>query len=223
MNKTILAFTLILLSFSSFGDDPAGLTKYVFTQFKASPNAPFTEQRLTNHQVEYYRSIHAINVDGTVNPKPQAVKIEIRPIAPPVIQPNIGSPPPVTGQSPTPKGTVTARPTAGHPKLPANPTQDQVNLWHKDVLHMQQDISHIEKQVAQALDLSLSAYAVAELPQATEGRSGVSIGMASAGGKVGEAVGFSSNFGDEHEYTIKISVSHAGEENAAGFGASYQW
>lgn len=110
------------------------------------------------------------------------------------------------------KGTVTARPTT----MPADPSREEI-------IHMQHDIQHIERTVGKALDLSLSAYAVAELPQATEGRSGVSLGLSSANGKVGEALGYSANFGDEHEYTIKISVSHAGEENAAGVGIGYQW
>lgn len=79
---------------------------------------------------------------------------------------------------------------------------------------MQNNIAHVERLVAKALDLSLSAYAVAELPQATEGHSGISVGLSSADGKIGEAVGYSSNFGDKHEYTIKISLSHAGHQAA---------
>ena len=84
-------------------------------------------------------------------------------------------------------------------------------------------IQHLERSVGKALDLSLSAYAVAELPQATEGRSGVSIGLAANGGKNAEAIGFSSNFGKKHEYTIKINLTHSGHEDAVGAGLGWQW
>lgn len=113
---------------------------------------------------------------------------------------------------PQSKGTVHVRPT----NMPKNPSRD-------DIVRMQQHIQHIERQVAKALDLSLSAYAVAELPQATEGRSSVSFGGASADGETAAAVGYSSNFGAKHEYTVKISLSHAGHEEAVGAGIGYQW
>jgi hypothetical protein len=115
-------------------------------------------------------------------------------------------------EHPKSKGTIEVRPT----NFPDNPTRDEI-------VQMQQHIQHIERTVGKALDLSLSAYAVAELPQATEGRSGLSVGAASAGGGTAEALGFSSNFGDSHEYTIKISLSHAGHQDAVGAGASWQW
>ncbi len=92
-----------------------------------------------------------------------------------------------------------------------------------EVQQMQHDIAHNRRQADRALDLSLSALAVAELPQATDGRSGLGLGLSSAGGQIGEALGFSSNFGQQNEYTIKLSVSHSGSETAAGVGASYQW
>ena len=113
---------------------------------------------------------------------------------------------------PQSKGTVHVRPTS----MPNNPSRD-------DIVRMQQHIQHIERQVAKALDLSLSAYAVAELPQATEGRSSINFGAASADGESAEAVGYSSNFGSKHEYTVKISLSHAGHEEAIGAGIGYQW
>ena len=113
---------------------------------------------------------------------------------------------------PKSNGTAHVRPT----NMPKNPSRD-------DIVRMQQHIQHIERQVAKALDLSLSAYAVAELPQATEGRSSVSFGGASADGETAAAVGYSSNFGAKHEYTVKISLSHAGHEEAMGAGIGYQW
>ncbi len=113
---------------------------------------------------------------------------------------------------PKSKGTVHVRPT----NMPKNPSRD-------DIVRMQQHIQHIERQVAKALDLSLSAYAVAELPQATEGRSSVSFGAAAADGESAVAAGYSSNFGAKHEYTVKISLSHAGHEEAVGAGIGYQW
>lgn len=113
---------------------------------------------------------------------------------------------------PQSKGTVHVRPT----NMPKNPSRD-------DIVRMQQHIQHIERQVAKALDLSLSAYAVAELPQATQGRSSVSFGAAAADGESAQAVGYSSNFGAKHEYTVKISLSHAGHEEAVGAGIGYQW
>ena len=113
---------------------------------------------------------------------------------------------------PKSKGLVEVRPT----NFPKNPT-------HDDIVRMQQHIQHIERTVGKALDLSLSAYAVAELPQATEGRSGISVGVSNAEGKPGAAVGYSSNFGEQHEYTIKISLSHAGHTDAVGAGFGWQW
>jgi len=113
---------------------------------------------------------------------------------------------------PQSKGSVEVRPT----NFPKNPTRD-------DIARMQRHIQHIERTVGKALDLSLSAYAVAELPQATEGRSGISVGFSGAEGKAGAAVGYSSNFGDNHEYTIKISLSHAGHTDAVGAGFGWQW
>lgn len=110
------------------------------------------------------------------------------------------------------KGTIRVRPT----NFPNNPTRDEI-------VKMQQHIQHIERTVGKALDLSLSAYAVAELPQATEGRSGISIGFSGSDGKSGAAVGYSSNFGDKHEYTVKISLSHAGHTDAMGAGFGWQW
>lgn len=113
---------------------------------------------------------------------------------------------------PNSKGTVHVRPT----NFPPNPTEE-------DIIRMQQHIQHIERSVGKALDLSLSAYAVAELPQATEGRSGVSVGFAANDGKNAEALGFSSNFGNKHEYTININLTHSGHEDAAGAGFGWQW
>ena len=110
------------------------------------------------------------------------------------------------------KGTIRVRPA----NFPDNPT-------HDEIVKMQQHIQHIERTVGKALDLSLTAYAVAELPQATEGRSGVSVGFSGSEGKVGAAVGYSSNFGDKHEYTVKISLSHAGHTDAVGAGFGWQW
>ncbi len=109
-------------------------------------------------------------------------------------------------------GTVEVRPT----NFPENPTRDEI-------VQMQQDIQHIERQVGRAFGLSLSAYAVAELPQATEGRSGLSVGGATVGGKSAEAIGYSSNFGKQHQYTIKLSLSHAGHANVVGGGFNWQW
>ena len=43
------------------------------------------------------------------------------------------------------------------------------------------------------------------------------------GGQTAEAIGFSSNFGDQHQYTVKISLSHAGHEDAVGAGFNWQW
>ena len=113
---------------------------------------------------------------------------------------------------PQSNGTVQARPA----NFPANPSRN-------DIVRMQKHIQHIERQVAKALDLSLSAYAVAELPQATGGHSGVSVGVSAADGDLGEAIGYSSNFGEKHEYTVKISLSHAGHQNAVGAGFGFQW
>ena len=115
-------------------------------------------------------------------------------------------------EHPQSKGTVEVRPV----NFPENPTRD-------DIVRMQQHIQHIERTVGKALDLSLSAYAVAELPQATEGRSGISVGFSGADGGTGAAVGYSSNFGDKHEYTVKISLSHAGHTDAMGAGFGWQW
>ena len=113
---------------------------------------------------------------------------------------------------PLSKGTIQVRPT----NMPANPTGQQIE-------QMQRHIQHIERSVGRALDLSLSAYAVAELPQATDGRSSLNVGMAAADGRVAEAIGFSSNFGHHNEYTVKISLSHAGHEEAVGAGFGWQW
>ena len=110
------------------------------------------------------------------------------------------------------KGTIHVRPA----NFPANPTRNEI-------VKMQQHIQHVERTIGKALDLSLSAYAVAELPQATEGRSGISVGFSGSEGKTGTAVGYSSNFGDKHEYTIKISLSHAGHTDAMGAGFGWQW
>ena len=113
---------------------------------------------------------------------------------------------------PDSQGTIQVRPT----NMPDNPT-------HEQIMHMKHDIKHIENTVGKALNLSLSAYAVAELPQATNGRSSFSMGVAANDGKTAEAVGYSTNFGQKLEYTIKVSVSHSGSENAGGAGFSYQW
>lgn len=110
------------------------------------------------------------------------------------------------------KGTIRVRPAS----MPNNPS-------HEDIVRMQQHIQHIERTIAKALDLSLSAYAVAELPQATEGRSSVSVGFSNSDGKSGAAVGYSSNFGGKHEYTVKVSLSHAGHTDSVGAGFGWQW
>ena len=110
------------------------------------------------------------------------------------------------------KGTIRVRPS----QFPDNPSRE-------DIVRMQRHIQHIERTVGKAMDLSVSAYAVAELPQATEGRSGISVGYAESEGNPGVAVGYSSNFGYKHEYTIKISLSHAGHTDAVGAGFGWQW
>ena len=243
---------LISLSASAQTADPMGLSQYVVRE-NYSPSTGMTDsdshavqfRRLTNHEVGLFRQTGFINKDGSVSPDANALKRDPLPTTKPPAATQKGSKQnkgkgslkhvpqdkPVIQKKPLPdhkdvatqtktkhkdhpqsKGNIEVRPT----NFPENPTRDEI-------VQMQQHIQHIERTVGKALDLSLSAYAVAELPQATQGRSGLSVGTASAGGETAEALGFSSNFGDDHQYTIKISLSHAGHQDAVGAGASWQW
>lgn len=229
MKKLFLLWVSSFFALSLFGaGHPMDLSNYV--EQGASPGGSFkyVERRLTMHEVGILKRVGAIKSDGSVIKsagniiyRPLVISPtltpQVNPQAVPGVTPQIS--PQATPQSTptqvtsnTSKGTVTARPT----NMPVNPTKNEI-------IHMQQDIQHIERKVSRALELSLSAYAVAELPQATEGRSSLSLGMAGADGESGEALGYSSNFGHKHEYTINVSVSHSGLENSAGAGFSYQW
>jgi len=194
--------------------DPWGPSEYLTRHLPEKGEAGYaanqiTWHRLTNDEAAFVQKVGLIDKNGKVTHMGTG-QIKHEPIK---------SPDPVTS-----KGTVTVRPTSHpHPKLPANATKDDLKAIHEETRHIKQDLAHIERKISKALDLSLSAYAVSELPQATEGRSGVSVSMAAANGKTAEAIGFSSNFGDKHEYTVKISVSHSGSQEAAGAGFSYQW
>lgn len=110
------------------------------------------------------------------------------------------------------KGTIQVRPT----NFPDNPTRDEIH-------QMQKQIQSIERRVGKALDLSLSAYAVAEIPQATHGRSSIGAGTArsSEGGAI--AAGYSKNFGSQYEYTVKINFTHAGQTDSVGAGLGWEF
>lgn len=236
--KVILLATLLsfIPTLSSAGHpDPMGLSDYVITERNNVPHQKgvtgiyHQDRRLTNHEVDLFKGTGLILADGSINPngnmihyQPAQASSSQQPVDPNKI--SIKNKPLPTSKQiakqtgtkhighPLSNGTVHVRPT----KMPANPSRD-------DIVRMQHHIQHIERQVARALDLSLSAYAVAELPQATDGRSSVSFGVAANNGQVAEAVGYSSNFGAKHEYTIKVNLTHSGSENAVGAGVSYQW
>lgn len=222
---------LFCLSFPALADksnDPLGLSEYTIWEAYGS-GANYHERRLTNHEVDLFQGTGAILPDGSISAESNMLHHAQTQGAP--IGTSSASSPAKIQQKPLPSSQQIAQQTdtkpADHPDskgtIHVRPTNFPNQPTHEDILHMQRDIQHIENTVGKALDLSLSAYAVAELPQATEGRSGISLGMSSADGKFGEAIGFSSNFGDKHEYTIKISISHAGSEDAAGAGFNYQW
>lgn len=232
---SIAGVIITLLSTNSYAD-PMGLSNYMVRE-QTADGSTWVDRRLTNHEVAGLRAVGEILPDGsikqhsdagygggsqltytpsqannktTVKPQSKSRKIVKKPLP---TKHEIAT---VTKTKPSghaqSKGTIHVRPT----NFPDNPTE-------KDIVRMQQHIQHIERTVGKALDLSLSAYAVAELPQATEGRSGVSFGFAANDGKTAEAVGYSSNFGDKHEYTVKISLSHSGHEDAVGGGFGWQW
>ncbi len=72
--------------------------------------------------------------------------------------------------------------------FPSNPTRDEVH-------RMQQHIQSLERKIGKALDLSLSAYAVAEIPQATHGRTCIGGGTVVSEEVSALAIGASKNFG----------------------------
>lgn len=235
MKKMLVILMGALFSLSAYANDPMGLSEYTIHEITPDRQS-YIERRLTNHEVWLFQQTGVILPDGSLseetnmlekkplNSKPPKVDVKEPSTAQASTQPIIKKKPlPTSGQiatqtntkpasHPESKGTVHVRPTT----MPKNPSRD-------DIVRMQQHIQHIERRVAKALDLSLSAYAVAELPQATEGRSSVSFGAAAADGESAVAAGYSSNFGAKHEYTVKISLSHAGHEEAVGAGIGYQW
>lgn len=210
-------------------EDPLGLTDYTIWEAYGSGDT-YHERRLTNHEVEHLRATGAILPDGSISKESNMLHHHALAQGAQVTDSTPSSPAKIQ-QRPLPTSQQVAQQTGtkpvGHPDsngtIHVRPTQFPDQPSREDILHMQRDIQHIERTVGKALDLSLSAYAVAELPQATNGRSGVSVGMSTADGHVAEAIGYSSNFGQQHEYTIKIGVSHAGSEDAAGAGFSYEW
>lgn len=242
MKRLFLVVILSGFSLSLFGaGHPMDLSSYIERTVAPGGSYKVIERRLTMHEVGTLKSNGTIKANGkiisnasniiyrplVISPTMMSQKT---PLATPqaipqktpqkmlqktpqkISQATPQSTPTVQVTNATTKGTVTARPT----NMPVNPSK-------AEIIHMQQDIQHIERKVSRALELSLTAYAVAELPQATEGRSSLSLGMAAADGENGEALGYSSNFGHKHEYTINVSVSHSGLENSAGAGFSYQW
>lgn len=223
MRTLFITLSFIFSNIVLADSDPWGLSEYVGIGVKIQNHhevGPHHETRLTNRQVEFYRSLGFIDKNGDVTPK-GAQAVVRKPLPTPAqVARQTGT---VASTHPNSKGTVTVRPTAPHPKISANASQAEINQMHKDVAMMQNNIAHVEKQVAKALDLSLSAYAVAELPQATGGRSSINVGLAASDGKIAEAIGYSKNWGANHEYTIKINLSHAGHQSAGGFGFGYQW
>jgi hypothetical protein len=232
MNKYLLIPILLLFSLpalSQDANDPMGLSNYIMHDFTSPNHSTWGWRRLTNYEVNQFQGSGAILPDGSIDVDSTSIKYDSQSSGPKP-QPTTHASPQLA-KKPLPTSKHIAKQTktkhVGHPDskggIQVRPKQFPASPTKEDIIHMQQDIQHIERTVGKALDLSLSAYAVAELPQATEGRSGVSLGLASADGKTGEAIGFSSNFGDLHEYTIKISISHAGSQEAAGVGASYQW
>lgn len=251
MLKLLLILSILVISWPSYTyADPMGLSEYVMyetystsTNKQDSDSHTWHERRLTNSEVEAFKAAGFINADGSISPNANALHREpIKSTAAvpikgnksnktPQIMKHVPQKIPSIKKKPLPSHNDIARQTktkpVGHPEskgtievrpthFPANPTRD-------DIVRMQQHIQHIERSVGKALDLSLSAYAVAELPLTTEGRSGISVGFSGSEGKTGIAVGYSSNFGDKHEYTVKISLSHAGHSDAMGAGIGWQW
>ena len=246
MNRIAIISMLLFFSSHAFcqDSDPMGLSNYIINE-PSTDRQTWTPRRLTNHEVSQFQQSGAIHADGSIDQDSTNVYTGNLP-PPPVssppppgtsVEPPIGSPPPVASgtpqiiHKPLPTSKHVAKQTGtkhiDHPEskgtIHVRPAQFPDNPSRNEIVHMQQDIQHIERTVGRALDLSLSAYAVAELPQATEGRSSINFGVSAADGRSAEAIGYSSNFGDNHEYTIKVSVSHASEENAAGAGIGYQW
>jgi len=185
---------LISLSALAQISDPMGLSDYVvFEQYSPitgqhdSDSHTAHERRLTNHEVDSYRALGFINKDGSISPDANALRKDpIHPIQTLATTPkgrklnkdkgsmkHIPQEKPAIKKKPLPdhnevakqtrtkhkdhpesKGTIEVRPT----NFPKNPTRD-------DIVRMQQHIQHIERTVGKALDLSMSAYAVAELPR----------------------------------------------------------
>ncbi|MDD7804621.1 MAG: YadA C-terminal domain-containing protein [Endozoicomonas sp. (ex Botrylloides leachii)] len=107
--------------------------------------------------------------------------------------------------------------------------QNEMNLRAKYDQQIRYDMTRNFAQVRNVIDhnnkvaLGGIAQAVAQsaLPQAYQGKSSVSIGTSYFEGENAMALGFSKNFGSDHEYTVKASVSMSAINTGASIGFGY--
>ena len=88
---------------------------------------------------------------------------------------------------------------------------------------METRLDRLNRDVKHALEGATIAMAMATTPQATDGRNMIGFGAAYFEGKQGLNIGMSSNFGDEHEHTIKFNIGSAGSTTAGAVGYGYSW
>ncbi|MDD7804186.1 MAG: YadA C-terminal domain-containing protein, partial [Endozoicomonas sp. (ex Botrylloides leachii)] len=108
--------------------------------------------------------------------------------------------------------------------------QNEMNLRAKYDQQIRSDMTRNFAQVRNVIDhnnkiaLGGIAQAMAQsvLPQAYQGESLVSIGTGYFRGENAMALGFSKNFGRDHKYTVKASVSVSAFDTAASVGLGYK-
>ncbi len=246
----ILLMFCSTLSFAATSD-PMGLSDYVVNELHSDGN--WYDRRMTNHEVDMFKAVGLILPDGSIKQASgsnsvAATQITKSPQAPvvPVVSPTpflpkvhqskraiknfhpsthkiVSKPKPSSRQiakktktkhskHQQSKGTVQVRPA----QFPSNPSRDEIHT-------MQQHIQSLERKIGKALDLSLSAYAVAEIPQATHGRTSIGGGTAQSKEGGALAIGGSKNFGSNYEYTVKVNLTHAGQTEAVGAGFGWEF
>ncbi|MDD7804185.1 MAG: YadA-like family protein [Endozoicomonas sp. (ex Botrylloides leachii)] len=111
----------------------------------------------------------------------------------------------------------------------AKDLQNEMNLRAKYDQQIRSDMTRNFAQVRNVIDHNnkialggiAQAMAHSALPQAGQGKSSVSIGTGYFEGENAMALGFSKNFGSDHEYTVKASVSMSAVDTAASIGFGY--
>jgi len=102
----------------------------------------------------------------------------------------------------------------------ANDVYQDVAANTEAINQLQNDVQLLEDEALRGVAMAMSA---AAMPQATDGRNMLSIGLGEYAGYSALSLGYSANFGDTSAHTVKLNLSHSDGETGTGLGYGYSF